>query len=49
MRGFNIENQVECIFIIWDLAAQPTKIEIILNIIIINFTKELVPSQIAEP
>jgi len=49
MRGFNIQNQIKSIIIVRNLAAQSTKVEVILDVIIINLTKELISSEIAEP
>lgn len=49
MRRFNIQYKIKCIIIVWNLTAQSTKIKIILNVLIINFTEKFISSQIAKP
>jgi hypothetical protein len=44
MRRLDIQNEIKSIIIIWNLTAKPTKIEVILYVIIIDFTEELIPS-----
>jgi hypothetical protein len=49
VRRFNIQNEVKCIIVIWHLATEATEIEVILDVLIINLTKEFIASQATEP
>lgn len=49
VRRFNIQDQIKSVIIIGNLAAQTTQIEIVLDVILINFTEKLISTQTAKP
>lgn len=49
MRWVGVEDEVKGIFIIRDLAAKSTEIEVILDVVLIDLAKELISPQAAKP
>lgn len=44
MGGLNVKDQIEGIIVVGDLVAKATEVEVVLNVLVVNLTKELVTS-----
>jgi hypothetical protein len=49
MRWLSVEDEVEGIFIIRDLRAKATEVEVVVDVVLVDLTEELIATQTAEP